>query len=122
MASMDQLTEYAKNGELVLHLDDEAFDKLIRACDVFIDDLHGLRRQALEMSYHPLGFEHLESGAVLAKTFQEKAGGDFDSAASTFASHIERVEEMKTLFVAIRAAHRHTEGANTSNIKGVGHS
>lgn len=122
MASMDQLTEYAKNGELVLHLDDEAFDKLIRACDVYIDDLHDLHRKATDLSYHPIGCEHLESGAQLAKVFQDKAGADFNSAASTFTSHIERVEEMKTLFVAIRAAHRQTEDANTSNIKGIGHS
>lgn len=122
MASMDQLTEYAKNGELVLHLDDEAFDKLIRACDVYIDDLHDLHRKATDLSYHPIGCEHLESGAQLAKVFQDKAGADFNSAASTFTSHIERVGEMKTLFVAIRAAHRHTEEANTSNIKGAGHS
>ncbi|MFV8279848.1 hypothetical protein ACNQPY_26360 [Mycobacteroides abscessus] len=122
MASMDQLTEYAKNGELVLHLDDEAFDQLIRACDVFIDDLHDLHRKATDLSYHPIGCEHLDSGAQLAKVFQNKAGGDFNSAASTFTSHIERVEEMKTLFIAIRAAHRQTEEANAAKFKGNGYS
>lgn len=122
MTSMDQLTEYAKNGELVLHLDDEAFDKLIRACDVYIDELNNLHRQATDLALHPLGFEHLESGAQLAKAFQNKAGGDFNSAASTFTSHIDRVEELKTLFVAIRNAHRNTEENNADKFTGNGHS
>lgn len=124
MTDLQQAIEYARAGQLALHVDDEAFDKLIKACDEYIDSLRALRRNATNLSYHPLGFseDHLPSGAQLARKFQEKAGGPTNSAAETFTSHIEQVEEFKTLFLAARSSFRQMEDHNTRGFKqGDGH-
>lgn len=116
---IENLIGNANAGQLVLHMDDEAFGELIKACDTYIDELHDLHRKATDLSYHPLGFseDHLESGKELAKKFQQKAGAPENSAAATFKSHIERVEEFKTLFIAARTAYLETEDHNTRNFK-----
>lgn len=121
---IEGLINSAKDGNLVLHMDDEAFDRLITACDVYIDDLKDLYRQAMALADKPLGFseDHLDSGAQLAKIFQKKAGAAQDSAAATFMSHIERVEEMKTLFLASRSSYQQMEANNAHGFKlGDGH-
>lgn len=121
---IENLINSANAGQLALHIDDEAFNELIKACDTYIDSLRELHDDATNLSYHPLGFseDHLESGAQLAKKFQDKAGAPDNSAAATFKSHIERVEEFKSLFVAARKAYQQTEEHNTRAFKpGDGH-
>ncbi|MFD6196705.1 hypothetical protein ACFWE3_08370 [Mycobacteriaceae bacterium NPDC060252] len=122
--AIENLINNANAGQLVLHMDDEAFRELIKACDAYIDQLNDLHTQATDLSYHPLGFseDHLSSGAQLAKTFQQKAGAPENSAAATFKSHIARVEEFKSLFLAARTAYHETEAHNTQAFKpGDGH-
>lgn len=82
--SIENLTNNANSGQLALHIDDEAFRELIKACDTYIDQLNDLHTQATDLSYHPLGFseDHLDSGKELAKKFQEKAGAPENSAAA----------------------------------------
>jgi len=120
--SIDQLTEYAKSGQLVLHLDDAAFDKLISACDGYIDALRDLKQDAAALSRYPLGLaeDKLASGRALSEAFQKKADGGTASAGSTFQSHKDQVEAMKTLFVALRSAYRATEQNNAANLQGHG--
>lgn len=121
---IEDLINNAKSGQLVLHMDDEAFSKLITACDVYIDDLKDLYRKAMALADKPLGFseDHLDSGAQLARKLQEKAGAPENSAAATFMSHIERVEDMKTLFLATRSGFREMETNNARSFKpGDGH-
>ncbi|SHY85886.1 Uncharacterised protein [Mycobacteroides abscessus subsp. bolletii] len=118
------LINNANAGQLVLHMDDEAFNGLIKACDTYIDQLNDLHTQATDLSYHPPGFseDHLSSGAQLAKKFQEKAGAPENSAAATFKSHIARVEEFKALFIAARTSYHQMEDHNTRAFKpGDGH-
>ncbi|BAX97149.1 hypothetical protein MSTE_01832 [Mycobacteroides stephanolepidis] len=114
--SIDQLTENAKNGSLVLHLEDGAIDKILAACDEYIQALGDLFRDASDLSTYQLGFAegHLGSGATLAQAFQAKAAGGKNSAASSFQSHIDQVEEMKALFVALRRGYHSTEANNTT--------
>ncbi|MGL5442065.1 MAG: hypothetical protein ACRDDJ_06325, partial [[Mycobacterium] stephanolepidis] len=73
--SIDQLTENAKNGSLVLHLEDGAIDKILAACATYKRSLEDLSQQAEALSGYPLGFSegHLSSGARLANAFQQKA-------------------------------------------------
>ena len=121
---IEDLINNAKAGELVLHMDDEAFSKLVTACEVYIDDLKGLYLQAMALGDKPLGFseQHLQSGADLARKFQEKASAAENSAAATFKSHIVQAEEFKSLFLATRNGYRQTEEHNTRSFKaGDGH-
>lgn len=119
---IEDLINNANAGQLVLHMDDEAFDKLITACDAYIDDLHDLHRKANELAWHKLGAESLPSGQRLAEIFRDKASGPTNSAASTFASHIEQAENFKTLFLAARSAYRQTDEHNANSFKpGDGH-
>ncbi|SIA36899.1 hypothetical protein [Mycobacteroides abscessus] len=122
--SIENLINNANSGQLVLHMDDEAFNQLITACDTYVDSLRELHSDATNLSYHPLGFseDHLPSGAKLAREFQNKAGAPENSAAATFKSHIDRVEEFKSLFIAARKAYQQTEEHNTRNFQpGDGH-
>ncbi|MGH3726790.1 MAG: hypothetical protein ACRDUS_21995 [Mycobacterium sp.] len=116
----DQLVENAKNGSLVLHLDSSQFEAILTACDTYIDGLKSLKSDAQALSNRKLGFseEHLDSGAQLARKFQAKASGDDHSAANTFQSHVDRVEEMKSLFLALRAAYEGTEQSNAKSFGG----
>jgi hypothetical protein len=120
--SIDQLTEYAKSGQLVLHLDDAAFDKLISACDGYIDALRDLKQDSATLSRYPLGLaeDKLASGRALSDAFQKKADGGLTSAGGTFQSHKDQVEAMKTLFVALRSTYRATEQNNAANLQGPG--
>lgn len=121
---IEDLINNANNGQLALHIDDEAFRELIKACDTYIDQLNDLHTQATDLSYHPLGFseDHLDSGKELAKKFQEKAGAPENSAAATFKSHIASVEEFKALFIAARASYQQSELNNARAFKpGDGH-
>lgn len=121
---IEDLINNARAGQLALHMDDEAFNKLVTACDVYIDDLNDLYRQAMALADKPLGFSegHLQSGADLARKFQEKASAPGNSAAATFKSHIDAAENFKTLFLAARAAYRQTDEHNASGFKlGDGH-
>jgi len=122
--SIEDLISNANAGQLVLHMDDEAFNQLITACDTYVDSLRDLHRDATNLSYHRLGFseDHLPSGAQLAREFQDKAGAPQNSAAAIFKSHIDRVEEFKSLFIAARKAYQQTEEHNARNFKpGDGH-
>lgn len=112
--SIDQLTEYAQSGQLVLHLDPEKFDEIIKACDAYLDELMELQGDAQSLSQYKLGCaeDHLPSGARLAQFFQSKAAGGHNSAESTFQSHIERVQEMKGLFHALRTNIQSTDSGN----------
>lgn len=114
--SVDRLVENARNGSLVLHLEDGAIDKILSACDAYTQALGDLFRDASDLSTYRLGFAegHLDSGQTLATAFQGKASGGINSAASSFQSHIDQVEEMKTLFVALRRGYRSTEANNTN--------
>ncbi|MFD6199552.1 MULTISPECIES: hypothetical protein [Mycobacteriaceae] len=114
--SADQLVTNAKSGALVLHLEDGAIDNILAACDAYIQALGDLFRDASDLSTYQLGFAegHLSSGAQLAQAFQAKASGGKSSAASSFQSHIDQVEEMKTLFVALRRGYQSTEANNTT--------
>lgn len=121
---IEDLINNAKAGQLALHMDDEAFNNLVTACDVYIDDLNDLYRQAMALADKPLGFseDHLQSGADLARKFQEKAGAPTNSAAATFKSHIEAAENFKTLFLAARTAYHQTDQHNAGGFKlGDGH-
>ncbi|ANA96974.1 Uncharacterised protein [Mycolicibacterium phlei] len=104
----------AQAGKLTLSLNTEEFDKLITACDVYIEALRDLRDDAWNLSVHPLGFSegHLDSGKQLAQAFQRKAAGGSNSAESTFLSHIDQVEEMKSLFIAVRSSIMQTDASN----------
>lgn len=117
--SIENLINSAQAGRLALRMDDETFRELLKACDVYIDNLNALYLKAQALADKPLGFseEHLSSGADLARKFQEKAGAPENSAAATFKSHIERVEEMKTLFIASRDAYRNMDGNNAQSFK-----
>ncbi|RIS81334.1 hypothetical protein [Mycobacteroides abscessus] len=111
---IEDLIKNANDNRLALHMDDEAFNELIKACDAYRDRLEDLYNDAKSLAHHPLGFseEHLPSGAELALKFQEKAGAPDNSAAATFKSHIQRVDEFKSLFLASRAAYRRMEEDN----------
>lgn len=88
------------------------------------DQLERLYNDAKSLGHHPLGFseDHLSSGAALARKFQEKAAAPDNSAAATFKSHMERVDEFKSLFLASRAAYRQMEEDNARKFKpGDGH-
>ncbi|OHT86650.1 hypothetical protein [Mycobacteroides saopaulense] len=113
--SLDNLTNSANADGLVLHIDTNQFRDILTACDVYADGLQKLKNQAITLSGRKLGFseEHLDSGSALARKFQAKAAGEANSAENTFQSHIDRVEEMKTLFVALRNAYERTEHSNT---------
>ncbi|SHU34350.1 hypothetical protein [Mycobacteroides abscessus] len=115
--SADRLVENAKNGSLVLHLEDGAIDQVISACDAYIGALKDLKRDAQDLGTYQLGFAELklESGRALSNAFQMKADRGQSSAADAFESHRQQVEEMKSLFVAIRNSYRTTEANNASN-------
>lgn len=123
MTNIHDLTEYAKNGELTLRLDPEQFDELIKACDVFIDGLRELRVDATDLATHPLGFaeDKLTSGAALARKFQQKAAPGPGSAADMLQSHIDRVQEMKALFLAARRGVENTDTGSANRFKQSGH-
>lgn len=120
--SLDNLRNSANNDGLVLHLDPSQFKAILTACDVYMDGLKSLKHDAQALSERKLGFaeEHLDSGARLARKFQAKAAGDVNSAENTFQSHIDRTEEMKTLFVALRAAYERTDHSNANSFGGFG--
>lgn len=121
--SLDQYAKDAEAGKLALRLSLEEFDNVINACDVYMDDLRDLNQDAQRLSQHKLGFAEnilTQSGATLAQRFQRKAAGGDHSAASTFQSHIERVEEMKSLFVAFRKAIMSTDEGVARNLKALG--
>ncbi|AMT70615.1 hypothetical protein [Mycobacteroides immunogenum] len=115
--SLDNLKQSAANGSLVLHLDGDVIDQVIRACDAYIGALKDLKRDAQDLATYQLGFAELklESGRALANAYQLKADRGHSSAADAFESHKQQVEEMKSLFVAIRKDYRGTEANNASN-------
>ncbi|EIU85231.1 hypothetical protein MM2B1231_1747 [Mycobacteroides abscessus subsp. bolletii 2B-1231] len=51
----------------------------------------------------------------MAQAFQKKASGSSTSADNTFQSHIDQVEEMKTLFAALRKGYKATEANNANS-------
>ncbi len=112
--SLDNLKQNASNGSLVLHLEDGTITKIIHACEDYARALGQLKQQARALSTYPLGFAetHLNSGATLAQAFQEKAAGGTTSADVTFQSHIDQVEEMKSLFAAIHSGYKAMEANN----------
>ncbi|MGV0583828.1 hypothetical protein [Mycobacteroides chelonae] len=120
--SLDDLKQNAKDGRLVLHLEDGAIDNILAACDSYYRALENLKQDAEDLSGYPLGFAegHLSSGAKLAKAFQEKAAGSGTSAAATFKSHMAEVEDMKALFLAIRQGYKSTEANNANNFGSYG--
>ncbi|WP_078316384.1 hypothetical protein [Mycobacterium sp. D16Q16] len=120
--SLENLRNSANNDGLVLHLDPSQFKAILTACDVYTDGLKSLKHDAQALSERKLGFseEHLDSGAQLARKFQAKAAGDANSAENTFQSHIDRVEEMKSLFVALRDAYERTDHSNANSFGGFG--
>ncbi|MFA4083778.1 hypothetical protein ONA92_18960 [Mycobacteroides salmoniphilum] len=120
--SLENLKSSANNDGLVLHLDPSQFKAILTACDVYADGLQKLKNNALALSGRKLGFseEHLDSGAQLARKFQAKAAGDANSAENTFQSHIDRVEEMKSLFIALRDAYERTDHSNANSFGGFG--
>ncbi|BAX96082.1 hypothetical protein MSTE_00747 [Mycobacteroides stephanolepidis] len=117
MTGLQQAIENARAGRLTLSLNTDEFDKLITACDVYIEALRDLQYDAVNLSVHPLGFseDHLGSGKQLAQLFQRKAAGEPNSAESTFLSHIEQAEEMKALFIAVRSSIVQTDASNANN-------
>lgn len=121
--SLDQYAKDAEAGRLALRLSLEEFDNVINACDAYMDGLRDLNNDAENLSHRRLGFSEdklTQSGATLARKFQEKAAGGDHSAASTFQSHIERVEDMKSLFVAFRKAAISTDEGVARNLKALG--
>lgn len=120
--SLENLKDSANNDGLVLHLDTEQFKNILTACDAYMDGLKSLKHDAETLSQRKLGFaeDHLDSGANLARKFQAKAAGDTNSAENTFQSHIDRTEEMKTLFLALRAAYERTDHSNANSYGGFG--
>lgn len=120
--SLDNLKDSANNDGLVLHLDTSQFKDILTACDTYMDGLKSLKHDAETLSHRKLGFseEHLDSGTRLAQKFQAKAAGDTNSAENTFQSHIDRVEEMKTLFLALRAAYERMDHGNANSYGGSG--
>ncbi|MFT8181053.1 hypothetical protein ACLXNF_26050, partial [Mycobacteroides chelonae] len=119
---LDNLTSSADNNGLVLHLDPSQFEAILTACDVYMDGLKSLKHDAQTLGERKLGFaeQHLDSGSQLARKFQAKAAGDANSAENTFQSHIDRTEEMKTLFAALRAAYERTDHSNANSFGGFG--
>lgn len=115
--SVDQLVKNAESGSLVLHLEDGAIEAIISACGDYVQALDDLRRDAQDLSGYPLGFAEtrLGSGAALAQAFQEKASGGSTSADYAFKSHIDQVEEMKTLFAALRKGYKATDANNANS-------
>ncbi|AMU74918.1 hypothetical protein PP633_10010 [Mycobacteroides abscessus] len=115
--SADRLVENAKNGSLVLHLEDGAIDNILAACDTYKRALENLSQQAEALSGYPLGFSegHLSSGAKLANAFQQKAAGGPTSAAATFKSHMTQVQEMEGLFVALRRGYASMDANNAGS-------
>lgn len=115
--SLDNLKQSAANGSLVLHLEDGAITKIINACEDYAKALGRLKQQASALSTYPLGFAegHLDSGAKLAQAFQEKAAGGSNSAETTFQSHIDQVEDMKSLFAAIQSSYKSMDTNNARN-------
>ncbi|ALR11445.1 hypothetical protein BST43_17630 [Mycobacteroides saopaulense] len=120
--SLDNLTNSANADGLVLHLNPQQFRDILTACDAYMDGLKSLKHDAEALSQRKLGFaeQHLDSGAQLARKFQAKAAGDANSAENTFQSHIDRTEEMKTLFVALRAAYERMDHGNANSYGGFG--
>lgn len=120
--SLENLKDSANNDGLVLHLDTEQFKNILTACDAYMDGLQKLKNQAFALSGRKLGFseDHLDSGLNLAQKFQAKAAGEAHSAENTFKSHIDRVEEMKSLFVALRNAYERTDQGNAKSYGGYG--
>lgn len=120
--SVENLKQNAVNGSLVLHLEDGAIDSILAACDAYIAALADLRRDARDLSTFPLGFAEtkLESGRALAEAFQMKADGGRTTAAETFQSHKDQVEEMKTLFIALRRGYKATDQSNANTFQGFG--
>ncbi|RIR17565.1 hypothetical protein [Mycobacteroides abscessus] len=112
--SLEDLKQNAADGRLVLHLDDGAITKIINACEDYSRALAQLKQQARALSTYPLGFAeaHLNSGAKLTQAFQEKAAGATTSADATFQSHVDQVEEMKSLFVALQNGYKSMDGSN----------
>lgn len=117
--SLDNLKQNATNGSLVLHLEDEAINRILAACDTYKRALEDLSQQAEALSGYPLGFSegHLSSGAKLANAFQQKAAGGPTSAAATFQSHMAQVQEMEGLLVALRRGYT---SMDTNNASGYG--
>lgn len=121
--SLDNLKQSAANGQLVLHLENGAIDSIMAACDDYVRALDDLRRDARDLADYPLGFAEtqLPSGDTLARAFQKKASGSPTSADNAFQSHIDQVEEMKTLFAALRKGYKATEANNASSFGQPGH-
>lgn len=115
--SLDDLKQNAKDGRLVLHLEDGAIDNILAACVAYKQALKDLTQDAEILSTYPLGFSegHLGSGAALAKAFQLKASGDGSSATKAFQSHIDQVDEMMDLFTALRRGYKATDASNASS-------
>ncbi|OHU30407.1 hypothetical protein BKG76_01130 [Mycobacteroides franklinii] len=115
--SLENLKQNASNGKLVLHLDHNAINDVIAACGTYYRALENLKQDAEDLSGYPLGFAegHLSSGAQLAKAFQQKAAGTATSAAATFKSHMAEIEDMKSLFLAIRDSYQSAEANNANN-------
>ncbi|OHU52604.1 hypothetical protein [Mycobacteroides chelonae] len=115
--SIENLKQSAANGSLVLHLEDGAIDAIIAACGGYVQALEDLRRDARDLAGYPLGFAEakLPSGATLAQAFQHKASGSATSADNTFQSHIDQVEEMKSLFAALRKGYKATDANNANS-------
>ncbi|MBF9327642.1 hypothetical protein [Mycobacteroides chelonae] len=113
--SVENLKQSAANGSLVLHLEDGAITKIINACEDYVRALGQLKQHARALSTYPLGFAeaHLDSGAKLAQAFQEKAAGSITSAEATFQSHIDQVEEMKSLFAALQGGYKSMDANNS---------
>lgn len=115
--SVENLKQSAANGSLVLHLEDDAIDNILAACVAYKQALKDLTQDAEILSTYPLGFSegHLDSGAELAKAFQQKASGGDSNAAKTFKSHIDQVDEMMDLFTALRRGYKATDANNANS-------
>lgn len=113
-----QLGRAAASGDLVLHRG--TAQRCADRCDDLISRLKDMRLESQGLTKIDGFGDLLHSGVVLAAKFERKASGGEYSLDRALTEHIEVVQQMRDVFLAIENRYAAAEEANTAALSGSG--
>lgn len=113
MTAWQALAAAADQGQL--YLDANAAANCSLACDTYIEQLLGHKRQAMRLTDVD-GWGEFEAGRDLRRIFREKSYGGNNSMVDVLQSHIDVVEEMKAVFAKFFVATKNVDQANAADL------
>lgn len=114
-----QLRDSAAAGDLVLELDDQAGESVLRALNSHLTALNDARRSTIWVE-RVAGFGDCPTGHALEGRFSSKANGGDDSLAKRLQEHIDQTQLMiDTITQALKNYHG-TDSANANSYNTVG--